>query len=34
MRKAVFAAFRVYAPNKEFFDKAWVLPDVEKVAAQ
>ncbi|MPR08643.1 DUF1254 domain-containing protein [Microvirga sp. M8] len=26
--------FRVYGPNKEFFDKAWVLPDVEKLAAQ
>ena len=22
---------RLYAPKKEFFDKAWVLPDVEKV---
>jgi hypothetical protein len=26
--------FRLYAPKKEFFDKAWKLPDVEKVAAQ
>ena len=26
--------FRLYAPKKEFFDKIWVLPDVEKVAAQ
>jgi hypothetical protein len=26
--------FRLYAPKKEFFDKVWVLPDVEKVAAQ
>jgi hypothetical protein len=25
--------FRLYAPKKEFFDKGWVLPDVEKVAA-
>jgi hypothetical protein len=25
---------RVYGPKKEFFDKAWVLPDVERVAAQ
>jgi hypothetical protein len=25
---------RVYGPKKEFFDKVWVLPDVEKVAAQ
>jgi hypothetical protein len=26
--------FRLYAPKKEFFDKVWVLPDVEKVTAQ
>jgi len=26
--------FRAYAPKKEFFEKAWVLPDVDKVAAQ
>jgi hypothetical protein len=26
--------FRLYAPKKEFFDKAWRLPDVERVAAQ
>ncbi|UVF21622.1 DUF1254 domain-containing protein [Microvirga terrae] len=26
--------FRAYAPKKEFFDKAWKLPDVEKVAIQ
>jgi hypothetical protein len=26
--------FRLYAPKKEFFDKAWQLPDIEKVAAQ
>src|SRR5215813_407479 len=26
--------FRLYAPKKEFFDKTWVLPDVEPVAAQ
>ena len=25
---------RVYGPKKEFFDKAWVLPDVEKASAQ
>ena len=24
--------FRLYAPKKAFFDKTWVLPDVEKVA--
>ena len=23
--------FRVYGPTKEFFEKKWVLPDVEKV---
>lgn len=23
--------FRVYAPKKEFFDKVWMLPDVERV---
>lgn len=26
--------FRVYGPNKEFFEKTWILPDVEKVAAE
>jgi hypothetical protein len=26
--------FRLYAPRKEFFDKAWVLPDAERVVAQ
>lgn len=26
--------FRLYGPKKELFDKAWVLPDIEKVAAQ
>jgi hypothetical protein len=26
--------FRVYGPKKEFFEKVWVLPDVEKLAAQ
>jgi len=25
--------FRLYAPTKNLFDKKWVLPDVEKVAA-
>ena len=23
--------FRLYAPKKEFFEKTWKLPDVEKV---
>ncbi len=26
--------FRLYGPKKEFFDKVWKLPDVEKIAAQ
>jgi hypothetical protein len=26
--------FRLYAPKKEFFDKVWKLPDVERIAAQ
>src|SRR5262245_48033558 len=26
--------FRLYGPKKEFFDKVWVLPDVERLAAQ
>jgi hypothetical protein len=26
--------FRLYAPKKEFFDKVWALPDVEKVTVQ
>jgi hypothetical protein len=26
--------FRAYGPRKEFFDKVWMLPDVEKVAPQ
>jgi hypothetical protein len=26
--------FRLYAPKREFFDKVWRLPDVEKIAAQ
>jgi hypothetical protein len=26
--------FRLYGPKKEFFDKVWALPDLEKVAAQ
>jgi hypothetical protein len=26
--------FRLYGPKKEFFDKAWKLPDVETVAGQ
>jgi len=26
--------FRLYGPKKEFFDKVWVLPDVEQVKAE
>lgn len=26
--------FRAYAPKKEFFEKAWALPDVEKVTTE
>jgi hypothetical protein len=26
--------FRLYAPKKELFEKAWVLPDAERIAAQ
>jgi hypothetical protein len=26
--------FRLYAPKKEFFHRVWVLPDVERIAAQ
>jgi hypothetical protein len=25
--------FRLYAPKKGFFEKVWVLPDVEQVTA-
>jgi hypothetical protein len=33
-RRGFELLFRVYAPEKEFFEKKWVLPDVEKLAAQ
>ncbi len=26
--------FRLYGPEPSFFEKKWVLPDIEKVAAQ
>jgi len=26
--------FRLYGPEKSFFEKKWVLPDIEKMAAQ
>lgn len=28
--KAWFPYFRLYSPQKEFLDKSWVLPDIEK----
>lgn len=27
-----FVIFRLYTPDKPFFDKSWKLPDIEKVA--
>ena len=32
--RAWFAGFRMYDPDKPFFDKAWMLPDLEPVANQ
>ena len=32
--RAWFAGFRMYDPDKPFFDKAWTLPDLEPVANQ
>ena len=29
-----FVTFRLYGPDKPFFDKTWKLPDIEKVASQ
>ena len=29
--KAWFALFRAYGPLKPFFDRSWVLPDIEQV---
>jgi hypothetical protein len=29
--KAWFVGFRFYAPLEPYFDKAWPLPDIEKV---
>jgi hypothetical protein len=26
--------FRLYAPTKALFERAWVLPDIEKIVAQ
>ena len=28
--KAWFPYFRLYSPEKEFLDKTWILPDIEK----
>jgi hypothetical protein len=33
-RRGFELMLRVYGPTKEFFEKKWVLPDVEKMAAQ
>jgi hypothetical protein len=33
-RRGFELMLRVYGPKKEFFDKVWVIPDVEKLAAQ
>jgi hypothetical protein len=33
-RRGFELMFRLYGPKKEFFDKVWVLPDVEKVTQQ
>jgi hypothetical protein len=33
-RRGFELMFRAYGPKKEFFDKVWVLPDVQKVAAR
>jgi hypothetical protein len=33
-RRGFELLFRIYGPTKDFFDKRWVLPDVEKIAAQ
>jgi len=29
-----FVAFRLYGPDKPFFEKAWKLPDIERLAGQ
>ena len=29
--EAWFAYFRLYGPLQEFFDRSWVLPDIEKI---
>ena len=29
-----FVAFRLYGPDKPFFEKAWKVPDIERVATQ
>jgi hypothetical protein len=26
--------FRLYGPEQPFFDKKWVLPDIERIAVQ
>lgn len=32
--RAWFAGFRIYDPDKRFFDKTWKLPDLEKVSSR
>ena len=31
-KRAFEVMFRLYAPKEEFFEKTWVLPDIEKVS--
>jgi len=28
-----FVILRLYGPEKEFFEKKWVLPDIEKISS-
>ena len=29
--KGWFTSFRLYGPTKPYFDRSWVLPDIEKI---
>jgi hypothetical protein len=29
-----FVSFRLYGPDKPFFDKTWKLPDLDRISAQ
>ena len=31
-RRGFEVLFRLYGPEKDFFDKKWVLPDIEKIS--